>query len=696
MWIFDVYSKGNSVHLWSRKGDKVKRKEAKCPRSFYLYLPHPSLYSEMIESLETRYWVEECCFRTIYGSLNGYRVYAGRKVAEQIERQTKLSAKLYNVDTRLEQRFLAEKELFACGYVREGYASRFNPDFDVPAVVLDVDAKLSKGLGLIKEFIVKFTVDGDKKEQRLTSPTEKGLLSDLFSLIEEINPDLILLSMADVLMEEIIKKSKEYSLNNPISRTGRFRKLASKSYWSYGRVRYREKAMLPEGRVLIDKKCFNFREGGLKGILIASRLTGLSPNLTARFTPGTLISSYEVYEALRQKIAVPFRKSDAETQKSFRQLKKVDRGGMIFQPEPGFYENVYQLDFTSMYPSIIVKYNLSPETVSHQGLNDSDHSHSLPSNSKTGFLSSALKPLLELRIKTKKLKKMNTEYEGIDSILKWLLVTCFGYTGYRNAKFGRIEVHEAINKNAREILLKTKEIAEDMGFEIIHGIVDCLWLRNCEADSKIHDLKREVEKKTGLLTELDFYNWIVFLPMSDGFGAYNRYYGRLSDGEMKLRGIAARRRDTPSYIRKMQLEIFDILSKAKNRDEIARLKDKIEGIYLKYKENLRYTDLEELVIRKVIGKSTYTRRCPEASLLNYCKRKSIEIQPGLEVGYIVLDLRKWIVIPEWEVGRNSDVLETPDFKYYEKMLEKAWSEIFHVFSTEYLAKFKKAHLKRKI
>ncbi|MGD0954539.1 MAG: hypothetical protein ABR985_19500 [Methanotrichaceae archaeon] len=39
-------------------------------------------------------------------------------------------------------------------------------------------------------------------------------------------------------------------------------------------------------------KSFVYTEGGLKGVLMASRLSGLSPNLTSRFTPGTLISSH--------------------------------------------------------------------------------------------------------------------------------------------------------------------------------------------------------------------------------------------------------------------------------------------------------------------------------------------------------------------------------------------------------------------
>jgi DNA polymerase, archaea type len=201
--------------------------------------------------------------------------------------------------------------------------------------------------------------------------------------------------------------------------------MASKSYWSYGRVNHKDGALIPEGRVLIDTaKSFVYNEGGLKGVLMASRLSGLSPNLTARFTPGTLISSYEVFEALRRDIAVPFRKRDAESIRNISELKASDKGGMIFQPEPGVYERVHQIDFTSLYPSIIVKYNLSPKTRQHP--------------ERSGFLSTVLSSLLNLRIETKRRKKTNPDYKGIDSILKWMLVTCFGYTGYRNAKFSQI------------------------------------------------------------------------------------------------------------------------------------------------------------------------------------------------------------------------------------------------------------------
>ena len=39
------------------------------------------------------------------------------------------------------------------------------------------------------------------------------------------------------------------------------------------------------------------------------------------------------------------------------------------------------------------------------------------------------------------------------NILKWLLVTSFGYMGFNKARFGRIECHESITAYGREAML---------------------------------------------------------------------------------------------------------------------------------------------------------------------------------------------------------------------------------------------------
>ena len=70
--------------------------------------------------------------------------------------------------------------------------------------------------------------------------------------------------------------------------------------------------------------------------------------------------------------------------------------------------------------------------------------------------------------------------------------------------------------------MQIKELAEGMDFQVLHGIVDCLWV----IGEPISSFKEAVERETGILTEVDSYDWIAFLPMADGAGAYNRYFGQ--------------------------------------------------------------------------------------------------------------------------------------------------------------------------
>ena len=69
-----------------------------------------------------------------------------------------------------------------------------------------------------------------------------------------------------------------------------------------------------------------------------------------------------------------------------------------------------------------------------------------------------LRPILELRERLKaRAKEVSAEeathYKERQNALKWMLVTCFGYLGYKNARFGRIEAHEAVTAYGRDKLL---------------------------------------------------------------------------------------------------------------------------------------------------------------------------------------------------------------------------------------------------
>jgi DNA polymerase, archaea type len=645
VWILDSAWR-DGVDLWYRDGS-VKCRHHDYDPPFYLYLPDPLRYHEMIDALEEHYRAETCTFRTLFGDLTGFSVYADRAVAEMIECQTQGDAQLFNVDVRRDQRFMAERGIFPCGNADE---SRYSPDFryDLRQVEIRIhDPPARSALCTDVEVVYERT--------ELLRGTGRMVVADLFSLLESIDPDVILMSQADLWIPKFRKYAVSEGLVMPFSRNGKYRQMSSRSYWSYGRVEHKDAALIPDGRVLIDTdQSFVYHEGGLDGVFMAARLSGLSPNLASRFTPGTLISSYEVYEAVKRGIVVPFRKADVETARKFTCLQEADRGGMMFQPLTGVYGNVDEIDFTSMYPSIIVKFGLSPETIGH--------------TDRKGFLALALDPVVALRKETKKKKKTGARYAGIDSMLKWMLVTCFGYTGYKNAKFGRIEVHEAITRKSRDILMQTKDIAESMGFCVLHGIVDCLWVQGTAVDV----LCAEVNRKTGLSAESEHFDWIVFLPLNDGFGAYNRYYGRLSDGSVKVRGIAARRHDTPEYIRTMQQEMLAIMATVNTPADLVQVRETVYQVYCKAARNLPHANPPALAISRRISRTMYAHRCIEGAAVQAYRDAGIEIAPGMKISYVVRDARTYRVDPEWAAERF-------DLSYYRRLLEKAWKEISYAF-----------------
>ncbi|MCE5299075.1 MAG: type B DNA-directed DNA polymerase [Methanoregulaceae archaeon] len=648
MWITDTCYR-DAVEIWELTRDGVTlHRTVPCTPSFYLHLADPAAHWELLEALESAYGAEECTFRTVHGDCDGYFVPAGREVAMAIERQTGFAAELYNVDLRPDQRYLAGQGLVPCCDEAE---SRFTPVLpSLPFRIIEVHIR---GIPFGKDPVRSIDVVHERCEH--LSGEEPAVLADLAALVTAIDPHVVLFPHSDLWLPRILSTAERKGIVLPFSRSGRYRKLAEKSYWSYGKTEYRAGSLIPDGRILIDTtQSFHYRESGLAGIILGARLTGLAPNLTARFTSGTLISAYEVYEALKRGIAIPFRKSDPEAVRRFCNLKATDRGGMMFQPVPGLYNEVSEIDFTSLYPSIIVSYNLSPETLANPD--------------RKGFLPTVLEPLLALRKESKARKVSDPSYTGIDSILKWMLVTCFGYTGYKNAKFGQIEVHEKITGHARDILLTTKECAEEMGFDVLHGIVDCLWVRGGPAGA----LKVRVEEKTGLHTTLDPYDWIVFLPMPDGFGAYNRYYGRLSTGEIKVRGIMARRGDTPPYVRTMQESMLSVMKQAVTRTDLVALEEEVRGMYREAAAGLPDAPPSSMAIRRQVSRLTYSRRCPEASAVAACAHAGIGVEPGMEIGYVVTDARTWSVDLDWVAKRF-------DRGYYRKLLGKAWEEIAFAF-----------------
>jgi len=159
------------------------------------------------------------------------------------------------VDVRQDQRYLAEHDLFPCGDRDE---SRFSPDFDAPLTSLEL--QVAGDPTLPREISCVEVLDGRKRK---LEGSERDVLSDLMDLIRTHDPDLILAAHADTWIPLMVDRARRYGLEPTVSRTGFFKPMASKSYWSYGQVKHKEAALIPEGRVLIDTaKSFVYAESG--------------------------------------------------------------------------------------------------------------------------------------------------------------------------------------------------------------------------------------------------------------------------------------------------------------------------------------------------------------------------------------------------------------------------------------------------
>jgi DNA polymerase-2 len=113
----------------------------------------------------------------------------------------------------------------------------------------------------------------------------------------------------------------------------------------------------------------------------------------------------------------------------------ADKGGLVFQPPIGLRENVAEIDFASMYPNIMVQHNISPETILCSccpGPVVPETGYNICHRRK-GLIPETLSPILDLRTELKARIKAGhpskDTYQSFQKTLKWILVTCFGYTG---------------------------------------------------------------------------------------------------------------------------------------------------------------------------------------------------------------------------------------------------------------------------
>jgi DNA polymerase-2 len=249
-----------------------------------------------------------------------------------------------------------------------------------------------------------------------------------------------------------------------------------------------------------------------------------------------------------------------------------------------------------------------------------------------------------------------------------------------------------VTNGGREVLLRAKEVAESMGFEVLHLYVDALWLKK-EGSVEKRDFQEvidEISRQTTLGVSLDgVYRWVAFLPsrVDPRVPVANRYYGVFQDGSLKIRGIEARRRDTPPWVTATQNQMLECLSRASTFEQLPAQISRAFEIFSKALADLRSdrVKLEELVITARISHELEAYKSPTPAaraallLLNTTGQRA---RPGQKMRYIYT-LGDPDVYP-WEGSAGLSVAQVDKVKYIELMARAATSvfQPFGVDSTE--------------
>ncbi|MHB1120116.1 MAG: DNA polymerase domain-containing protein [Bellilinea sp.] len=525
-------------------------------------------------------------------------------------------------------------------------------------------------------------------ELRLDQP--RPLLINLRALLTRHDPDLLLTGWGDTwLLPLLLELSRTHGLPLPLNRDERvevgYRE--ERSYFSYGQVVFRGQQVHLFGRWHIDhRNAMLWDDYGIEGVLESARVTGLPVQVSARNSPGGGISAMQIRTALQAErtpqggILVPWHKQQVEQTKTALDLLHSDQGGMIYQPLVGLHQNVAELDFVSMYPSIMVHCNISPEVRLPGGLG--------PSPEPPGLIPLTLAPLLQKRVALKRRLSAlpawdprRRAYKAYAAAHKWLLVTCFGYLGYKNARFGRIEAHEAVTSCGREALLRAKEAAEDMGFTVLHMYVDGVWAVRPDTvqPQDFEPLIEEITRRTGLPLGLDgVFRWVVFLPsrLDSRVPVANRYFGVFQDGSIKVRGLEARRRDTPVWIAGVQMEMIERMAQVPSAAELPGLLPELIDLLRLRLDDLRSgrVPLEDLLVGQRITRELdeYTTPTPAARAAAQLEAVGKHLRPGQRVRF--LHLRGQPDVHAWNLPEPPDPARL-DINRYRTLLMRAASAV---------------------
>lgn len=197
-------------------------------------------------------------------------------------------------------------------------------------------------------------------------------------------------------------------------------------------------------------------------------------------------NQYRIFNLLYNKCYfknIVLNKPEGKFDKFNNELRGVLSGALVLDPVRGHHKGVITLDFASLYPNIIINYNLCYTTFS---LNETSTTSSIKTREgefyfekeREGILPQLEKELIEQRKIVKKQLKIETKpfkKQILDSRQNALKITANSIYGALAAEGGRrllVPVAACITSIGREMLDKVRFYVSSKGYEVIYGDTD--------------------------------------------------------------------------------------------------------------------------------------------------------------------------------------------------------------------------------
>src|SRR5690242_5010745 len=445
-----------------------------------------------------------------------------------------------------------------------------------------------------------------------------------YSLIGRANVDL--LNFAEDLYDVKIKTVEniarylgiQVSEEKPIDQTVYF------DYWSkpderrilVKQLEHRTEAILKIGEEAIDY------------VIQISALSGLPPDQVIAAAVGFRVDNYLMMETHNIGQLIP-----ARTEQPIIPYK----GAIVLEPKVGLHDNVASLDFSSMYPSLMIKFNISPATLV-TGKERVDDVFEVPEvghrfrKNPSGFYRIVLTKLIETRKATKlELKRTassDSRYallKAREKAIKVMTNAVYGYAGWAGARWYSKEVAESAAAMGRLTINRAIAIANDLGLTVFYGDTDSLFINYDE--KLVQKFLNEIDRQLGLEINLsEVYKKILFTE------AKKKYAGLRIDGQVDVVGLEAVRGDWSNLARDVQnIVLRMVLEDANPTRAAAYVRDLTKNLKSK---NL---PLSSFIIWKTLTKpgEGYEVNAPHVEAAKKMAKDGWPVTAGDMVGFII-------------------------------------------------------------